>query len=194
MDYGKSKIYKLECNDGFYYYGATIQPLDTRLRGHKFASKKQSYRVYKHINEIGWDKVKITLVEDYPCKCKEELNKRESEFIYGARKDEKCLNTILSYATEEQKTETREKYLETYKRPLTEQRIEYTHNYNKKYRELKGDELKKKKSEYYYSKKEKCDKKNMENYYKNKEEILRKKREKYHAKKNTEDNNGKTKV
>jgi len=183
MNYQHSKIYKLECDDGCYYYGATTGSLDTRLRGHKKASTTQPYRVYTHINEIGWNKVKITLVEEFPCNLRSELNKRESEFIYEARKDEKCLNTILSFATEEQRQETRDKYFETYKRPLTEQRIEYNHTYSKKYREQKGNELKQKKSEYYYTNKEDRDKKTKENYYKNKEEILRKKKEKYHAKK-----------
>jgi len=183
MDYQKSKIYKLECEDGCYYYGATTGSLNTRLRGHKKASTTQPYRVYKHINEIGWDKVKITLMEEYPCESRTDLNKRESDFIYEARKDEKCLNTILSFATEQQRHERQKTYLETYKRSLTEQRIEYNHAYNKKYREQKGDELKQNKSEYYYANKEERDKKNMENYYNNKEEILRKKKEKYHAKK-----------
>jgi hypothetical protein len=183
MDYQKSKIYKLECEDGCYYYGATSGSLEMRLCGHKMASTKQPYRVYKHINGIGWDKVKITLVEEYPCDSKKELNKRESEFIYEARKDEKCLNTILSFATEEQRQEKRDKYFETYVRRVTDKRIKYKHDYGIKYREQKGDELKQKKSEYYYTNKEDRDKKNMENYYKNKEEILRKKKEKYHAKK-----------
>ena len=183
MDYQQSKVYKLECEDGCYYYGSTIRSLEARLVGHKMASTKQPYRVYKHINEIGWDKVKISLVEEFSCNSRTELNKRESEFIYEARKDDKCLNTILSFATEDQRKEWREKYLETYKRPVTEQRIQYKHDYGIKYREQKGDEIKQKKSEYYYTNKEDRDKKTKENYYKNKEEILRKKKEKYHARK-----------
>jgi hypothetical protein len=182
MDYSKSKIYKLECEDGYYYYGTTIQSIDERLKSHKQSSKKQPYRVYKHINAIGWDKVKIILVENYPCESKKQLNRKESELIYQARKDEKCLNSILSYASEEQRKESREKYNETYVRPLTEKRIEHNHDYGIKYRQLKGHELKQKKSEYYYKNKEKRDEKNKENYYKNKEEILRKKREKYKLK------------
>lgn len=185
MDYNNSKIYKLECEDGCYYYGSTTQSLEKRIYNHKKASTKQPYRVYKHINMIGWDKVTIILIEIYPCKSKRDLNKRESEFIYRDRTDKKCLNTILSYATEQQKNEKKKAYLESYKRPLTDKRIEYNRNYNKEYREVKGDELKQKKSEYYYSNKEKLDAKNSENYYKNKEEILRKKREKYNLNKTT---------
>lgn len=182
MDYSKSKIYKLECEDGYYYYGATIQSIDARFKCHKQASKKQPYRVYKHINAIGWEKVKIILVENFPCETRKELIIRESHFITQGKKDEKCLNAILSYASEEQRKDCREKYNETYVRPLTEKRIGYNHNYGIKYRQLKGDELKQKKSEYYYKNKEKRDEKNKENYYKNKEEILRKKREKYKLK------------
>jgi hypothetical protein len=182
MDYSKSKIYKLECEDGYYYYGATIQTIDARFKGHKQASKKQPYRVYKHINAIGWDKVKIILVENFPCETRKELIIRESHFITQGKKDEKCLNTILSYTTEEQKNESRLKFLESYTRRLTVQRQIYNKEFSKKYRQLKGDELKQKKSEYYYKNKEKRDQKNKENYYKNKEEILRKKREKYKLK------------
>ena len=182
MGYSESKIYKLECEDGHYYYGATIQSIHKRLITHKQASKKHPYRVYKHINTIGWDKVKILLVENYPCESKKELNKRESQLIYEARKDKKCLNSILSYVSQEQRKENREKYNETYVRPLTEKRIEYNHEYGLKYLQLKEDELKQKKREYYYKNKEKRDQKNKDNYYKNKEEILRKKREKYKLK------------
>ena len=184
MGYDEGKIYKLSCEDGHYYYGSTITALRTRLHGHKLASKKQPYRVYAHINTIGWDKVTIELVENYPCADRKELNKRESEYIGNSRNDALCLNTILSHATPEQREEKRAEYFKTYVRVITEDRKEYQKNYTKEWREAHKDELKIKKHEDYQKNKEARDQKNRERYYQNKDEILRKLREKRSMKKN----------
>jgi len=178
MGYDEGKIYKLSCEDGHYYYGSTIASLRTRLYGHKLASKTQPYRVYTHINTIGWDKVTIELVENYPCSDKKELNKRESEYIANSRNDAQCLNTILSHATPEQREEKRAEYFKTYVRVITEDRKEYQKKYTKEWREAHKEELKKKKQEDYLKNKEARDQKNRERYYQNKDEILRKLREK----------------
>jgi hypothetical protein len=184
MGYDEGKIYKLSCEDGHYYYGSTITALRTRLHGHKLASKTQPYRVYNYINTIGWDKVTIELVENYPCADRKELNKKESEYIYISRSDPFCLNTILSCATKEQKYEKRKEYVKEHPRIITEARKEYQKNYTKEWREAHKDELKIKKHEDYQKNKEDRDQKNRERYYQNKDEILRKLREKRSMKKN----------
>jgi hypothetical protein len=178
MGYDEGKIYKLSCEDGHYYYGSTIAALWSRLQGHKLASKKQPYRVYAHINTIGWDKVVIELIENYPCSDKNELNKKESEYIHNSRNDPLCLNTILSCATKEQKREKRKEYVKEHPRVITEDRREYQKGYLKEWREAHKEEIKKKKQEDYLKNKEARDQKNRERYYQNKEEILRKLKEK----------------
>ena len=63
MGYNTGKIYKLLCDDDHYYYGSTITTLINRFYNHKSSSKLMTSKLYKHINNIGWDKVKILLVE-----------------------------------------------------------------------------------------------------------------------------------
>ena len=90
--YNNGKIYKLVCEDGCYYIGSTIQKLNLRFNSHKKSSKKEVCNVYDHINDIGWDKVQIELVENYSCNNKQELNKREQYYIDQSIDDLQCLN------------------------------------------------------------------------------------------------------
>jgi hypothetical protein len=90
--YNNGKIYKLICEDGHYYIGSTIQKLNLRFNHHKGSSKKSTSKVYTYINNIGWDKVKIELIEDYPCNTKSELNERVSVLIEESKNNIYCLN------------------------------------------------------------------------------------------------------
>ncbi len=84
-DYSTGKIYLIKCNvTGIGYVGSTKVPLKDRLNRHKtdyrgfmgFLNKPRNYRASADIliNE-NYD---MYLLEDYPCECKEELEKRES--------------------------------------------------------------------------------------------------------------------
>ena len=91
-DYSKSKIYKLVHEDK-YYIGSTTLLLCRRLAGHKQNAKKQiNQKCYNYFNNINWDNVKIILIENYPCKSKEELLAKEDEYIRKYLTDDKCLN------------------------------------------------------------------------------------------------------
>jgi predicted GIY-YIG superfamily endonuclease len=91
--YGNGKIYRLVGEDGSFYIGSTCKTLSQRLSGHKADSKaKPEQRVYKHFNELGWDNLRIILIQDFPCKSKNELLKREQEEIDKHRSDAMCLN------------------------------------------------------------------------------------------------------
>jgi hypothetical protein len=101
-DYSQAKIYKLQCDDGHYYYGGTAQPLDKRFEGHTYKSKAEEDRkVYNHINKIGWDRVRIELVEDYPCENKRQLLLKEDEYIRIHINDPLCLNSIVAVGEED---------------------------------------------------------------------------------------------
>ena len=92
--YSNGKLYRLVCDDGHYYIGSTTNKLNYCLHGHKTNSKNEMKRcrLYEHILTIGWDKVKIELIELYPCKSKEELTKK-MKLIYKDYKDDfMCLN------------------------------------------------------------------------------------------------------
>ena len=120
MDY-KGKIYQLVCSDGYYYIGSTKNELRKRYYEHKsYSQLKQGRRVYKHINNIGWENVKIVLIEELSCKDKEELTRKEYEHILRNKNDEKCLNMLIGNSFDE----------------------EYNRNYNKQYREDNKDKIK----------------------------------------------------
>lgn len=81
-NYSNSKVYKLiNSVDKKIYIGSTTQPLSTRLAEHKSKAKSRPYSVYKHLNTIGWDKVRIILIETVNCFNKEQLNQREQHYI-----------------------------------------------------------------------------------------------------------------
>lgn len=189
MGFENGKIYKLECSDGHYYYGSTINDLRIRLRDHKLASKKQPYRVYEHINKVGWENVKIVLVEAYSCQNRRELNRKETEYISSHKSDPLCLNTILSFITEEAKKEYKRNHTQKNKEVLAKyHKQKRTGNpdvaeYQRKYRETHQEELKEKKKQYYLEHKEEDNKRCLNRYYKNREAILLKKRQKYHENK-----------
>ena len=77
--YSNGKIYKLVNNvDDQIYVGSTCLPFAKRFYWQKARAKRNLERnVYKHFNAIGWENVKIILIETYPCNSKAELEKRE---------------------------------------------------------------------------------------------------------------------
>jgi predicted GIY-YIG superfamily endonuclease len=99
-DYSKSKVYKLQCDDGYYYIGSSCDELRKRFWLHKADSKRRNAYVYQHINQIGWDRVRIVLLEEYSCKTRDELRAREDTHIQQHLTDSLCLNTRREMLTE----------------------------------------------------------------------------------------------
>ena len=81
------KIYKLvNTADSAIYIGSTVSPLSKRFYGHKQdALKCPNQRVYAHLVPIGWENVRIILIENYTCSSKEELRAREQYYIDSLR-------------------------------------------------------------------------------------------------------------
>jgi len=103
--YANAKIYKLVNNaDNETYIGSSCLPLHKRFYGHKRDSKKHpEQKVYKHLNTIGWDEVKIILIESFPCENKMELEKRERHHIDQLKPS---LNSILRPCVTEEEHKT----------------------------------------------------------------------------------------
>ena len=82
-NYTNSKIYKLVNDiDDQIYVGSTTQSLAVRKGGHKrHARKYPDRRVYSHLNAIGWDSVRIILIENVNCQNAEELRQHEQRHI-----------------------------------------------------------------------------------------------------------------
>lgn len=93
-DYSKGKIYKIvnSENDMMYVGSTTKQYLSNRMAGHRTDAKRRGKwgALYKAMNEIGADKFKISLIENYPCDSLEELEAREYKIMkkYKSRKIE----------------------------------------------------------------------------------------------------------
>ncbi len=77
-----SKVYKLiNSIDDLIYIGSTIQPLSKRFADHKANAKYKPGPVHRHFNNIGWDTVRIILIETVICYNKDQLNQREQHYI-----------------------------------------------------------------------------------------------------------------
>ena len=79
------KIYKLtnDFNDDV-YVGSTCDTLVRRFIGHEKDMKSEINKnrpIYKLMNDIGFNRFRIQLIEDYPCEDKYQLRQREGYFI-----------------------------------------------------------------------------------------------------------------
>ena len=86
VNYGNGKLYKIVrlSDDVVVYVGSTAkQYLCSRLVEHKSMSKhRPNIRVYKSICENGgWSNHAIILIEHCDCNSKDELHKKEREFV-----------------------------------------------------------------------------------------------------------------
>ena len=150
-DYQKGKIYKLYSvsNEELVYYGSTIETLSARLSKHVYDYNNNNSIESNLVIDAG--DYKIELVENYPCVNKQQLVKKESEYI----RNNKCLNKKIP-------DRTRKEYYQDNKEKIAEQMKQYYEN-NK-------DKIK----EYYENNKEKI----KEYYENNKEAIAEKLKEK----------------
>lgn len=85
VNYQNGKIYKIISNQiDKVYIGSTTQPLCERLAGHRnnykrYLANKDPYMTSFEL--IKYDDAKIILLENYPCKNKEELCSKEQDWI-----------------------------------------------------------------------------------------------------------------
>ena len=81
-NYANGKVYKLiNSVDGKIYIGSTTVSLSTRLAEHKSTAKRKPSFAHRHFNTIGWDKVRIVLIETVTCINREQLIQREQHYI-----------------------------------------------------------------------------------------------------------------
>jgi hypothetical protein len=123
------KIYKVEFDDGHYYFGSTTQSLETRFRLHKYNMDTQCSR---YMQKVGKDACRIVLVEDYPCENKQQLLRKEDEYIQRHRDEEMCLNIKRSFVEPNETEEKRyfAEYYEAHKEELMTKARAY-HNAHK---------------------------------------------------------------
>jgi F0F1-type ATP synthase membrane subunit b/b' len=167
MDYSKTIIYKIVCNDLSIkdcYVGHTTD-MTKRKCSHKSHcnnenDKAHNLKIYQIIRENGgWDNWTMVLVEKFPCKDKYEACKRERE-VYEEL--EAKMNTFRPYRTQEELKQYKKQYREERKEYLKQYREEHKEEhkeYHKQYREEHKAEHKEYHKQYYQEHKEEINEK-----------------------------------
>jgi len=156
-DYQKSKIYKLYSPlKNLVYIGSTTQAISQRLAEHISRKKNKTYDCASYL-VLECEDYKIEILEEYPCNNKQQLLKKEGEYI----RNNECVNRNIS-------GQTRKEYWNTYYKNNQEHLKEYKKN--------NQEHIKQHRQKYYEDNKEEILEKmkiNSANHYeKNKEQIL----------------------
>lgn len=102
-DYQKGKIYKLwSPSKNLVYYGSTTETISRRLSKHltdlNRYNNKTSTRYVNSFKILECEDYKIELVEEYPCNNRQQLCKKEGEYI----KANECINYAIAGRTAEE--------------------------------------------------------------------------------------------
>lgn len=188
--YQKGKIYKLVNNvDDKIYVGSTASTLTKRKCGHKHKAKSEiDRRVYKHLNEIGWENVEIVLVENYPCNSKDELNARERKWIEELKAE---LNITMPTRTQQDIAKSKRKWQQNNKEKVAEKKRQWEQDNKEKiaarvkqYRQDNKEKIAEWTRQYQQDNKEKVAEKNRKYQQNNKAKIAEQRRQRKIDKKN----------
>ena len=187
--YNNGKIYKLVSNhtDKIYVGSTCKERLCQRLAKHKGNYKQwvkdnnNGYISSYELFELG--DVEIILIESVNCNTKDELLKKEREYI-EKYKDIIVNNKLKPIITEKEVIEHQRQYYKDKRNYILDKKREYYEDnkekllkQNKQYRTNNKEILAKKDKEYYENNKEEIKKKDKEYYEKNKEDINQKKKQ-----------------
>ena len=193
-NYKNGKIYKLWSLEGDdIYIGSTTQSLAQRkgdhLRDLKNGKACNSKLLFEKYNDV-----KIELLEEYPCENKEQLVRKEGEYI----RNNGCVNKRVEGRTrkeyrEDNKDKIKEQkreYYEDNKNKIKERDRKYYEDnknkikeHNRKYREDNKNKIKEHKRKYCQDNKEKVNEYQRKYYEDNKDKINERRREKKALKK-----------
>jgi hypothetical protein len=193
-DYQNGKIYKLYSpSKNLVYFGSTVQTLSQRLGGH---IRDNNNCMSKLVLEC--DDYKMELVEEYPCNNKQQLAKKEGEYI----KNNECVNKcVAGRGNKEYYIDNADKLKEQGKQyyndnvdKVKEKHKEY-YNDNvvkiseriKKNRENNPEKFKERSKKYYNNNVDKVKEKHKEYYDDNANEIKEKRRQRYLKQKELKD-------
>ena len=163
VNYQNGKIYAIRSfKTDEIYIGSTTQKLCQRLQKHKANKKCYEKGYHNYVTSykiLDYEDVYIELIENVPCNSKEELLKKEGEYI----REMICVNKINpAPMTKEIKKQKNKEYHEKNKEAIKQQRKEYREKNKeaikqkkKKYYEKNIDFVKQKSKEYYEKAKQK---------------------------------------
>lgn len=171
--YSNGKIYKLVNGiDDALYIGSTCSPLPKRLYEHKMKSKrKPEWRVYAHLNMVGWDNVQIVLIQELSCNNKMELLRQERKWIEELMP---ALNKYIPCRTHEEHKLVKAVQDKTYRENNKDKVREMKHQY----RQSNKDKIAKHQKEYRDANKEQINARRKETYEQTKDHIAEKAKQK----------------
>ena len=171
--YKNCKICKVLDNDyNLVYYGSTIESLARRFSKHRRdyllfkEGKISNITVFQIFDEYNTENCKIELVENFPCESKEQLRKREGEYI---KQDKECVNRVIpGRSRTEYKEDNKDKlkdmskeYYIKHREALCEKSKQYREEHkdekaesNKKYREDHPEHFKQHRMNRYFNNRE----------------------------------------
>jgi len=157
-DYSSGKIYMVypkveDPDEGDVYYGSTTVTLARRMAVHRSKKNCSSKLLF---DKYGVENCFIELVENYPCETKEQLYKKEGEYIRA----NKCINKNI--AGRPKNEQMKEYYIEN-RDKLSEQR--------KEYRIENRDKISEQRKEYYIENRDKLLEQQKEYHIENREKI-----------------------
>ena len=132
-DYKNGKIYKLWSPEGDdIYIGSTTDSLSRRKAKHKTQNSTSQILFEKYTD------VRIELLEECPCDNKEQLAKKEGEYI----RNNNCVNKVVPGRTREEYNEYNKEHLKEQKKEWYENNKEhvkehYQNNKEKKHQKAK---------------------------------------------------------
>jgi len=139
----RGTIYKLSDDEGYFYFGSTIQTLSDRFKAHKHNSKNTNSKLYQHFTyeKFCQNYIKIEVVEEVVVEKEIELRGIENQYITRYRNDLKILNTYRSSLTKQEvkdyNKQWRDAHKEYKKKYYDDHKEEIKQNRNKRYIEQK---------------------------------------------------------
>ena len=128
-DYSLGKIYMVypkvdNADEGDVYYGSTTNTLSRRMTQHRHQTQCKIL-----FDKYGIEKCFIELVEKYSCETKDELTKKEGEYIRA----NKCINKVIPGRTQKEwLRDNSDKVKQTYKEYRIDNKDKYK-EYNKQH-------------------------------------------------------------
>ena len=151
-DYQKAKIYKLwSPSQNLVYYGSTTQTLSQRLADHIKKKRLNIGGQYTSYLVLDCEDYKMELVEAYPCNNREQLAKKEGEYV----KNNKCVNIRVEGRTMKEWYEENKTRLNQYDRERSKKRDKQKEKERKdKYRKNNLEKCKLREKKYNETKKQ----------------------------------------
>lgn len=148
-DYQKAKIYKLwSPSKNLVYYGSTIETLASRLAKHV-----GNYKAYNNDNTKAYvssylvldcEDYKIELMEECPCNNRQQLLKKEGEYI----KNNECVNILIAGRTKQEWEKENPNKVKEAKQKYCEENLNKVKEAKQKYIDTNIDKVKETKQKY----------------------------------------------